>query len=46
MKIVDERETPKQNIKKERKEQAGTEGIVKGWKLNDFAVHSSKVFAN
>ena len=26
---------------KDRKEQGGTEAIVKGWKLNDFAVYLS-----
>ena len=26
---------------KDRKEQGGTEAIVKGWELNDFVVHSS-----
>ena len=43
MKIVDERETQKnnKNTKKDRKEQGGTEAIVKGWELNDFVVHLS-----
>ena len=39
MKIVDERETQKTN--KDRKEQQGTEDIVKEWELNDFVVHLS-----
>ena len=29
------------NTKKDRKEQGGTEAIVKGWELNDFVVHLS-----
>ena len=46
MKIVDERETQKNNSNnnkknKDRKEQGGTEAIVKESKLNDFAVHLS-----
>ena len=48
MKIIDERKTQKKRIQKskktnkERKEQGGgTEVIVKGWELNDFAVHLS-----
>ena len=46
MKIVDEGETQKKKKKKrnrkkskDRKEQQGTEAIVKGWELNDFLVH-------
>ena len=41
MKIVDERETQKNNKKtnKDRKEQGGTETILKGSELNDFVVH-------
>ena len=39
IKIIDERETPKEN--KKRKEQGGTEAIVKGWELNDFVVRLS-----
>ena len=46
MKIIDEREMQKQkktskNRKEQeqgRKEQGGTEAIVKGWELNGFAV--------
>ena len=30
-----------QKHKKDRKEQGGTEAIVKGWELNDFVVHLS-----
>ena len=47
MKIIDEREMQKQKTKekqtnkKDRKEQAWTEAIVQGWKLNDFVVHLS-----
>ena len=33
-KIIDERETQKQN--KTKKEQGGTEAIAKGWEINDF----------
>ena len=46
MKIVDERETQKTTTttttkprNKDRKEQGGTEAIVKGSELNDFVVH-------
>ena len=39
MKIIDERNAKK--IKKNRKEQEGTEAIVKGWELNDFVVRLS-----
>ena len=48
MKIIDERETKKKTKKKQtnrekykkkdRKEQGGTEAIVKQWELNDFFV--------
>ena len=41
IKIIDEREThekTKQNKNKNKKEQGGTEAIVKGWELNDLAV--------
>ena len=48
MKIIDERETKKKTKKnqtnrekykkKDRKEQGGTEAIVKEWELNDFFV--------
>ena len=38
MKIIDARERQK---KKDRKEQWGTEAIVKGLELNDFDVHLS-----
>ena len=48
MKIIDERETKKKlkkkqtnrekYKKKDRKEQGGTEAIVKEWELNDFFV--------
>ena len=43
MKIIDKRETKKKsNNNKDGKEQGrggGTEAIVKGWELNDFAAH-------
>ena len=42
MKIIDEKERQKQKKKQQkkvRKEQGGTEGILKGWTLNDFVVH-------
>ena len=39
MKIIDERNAKKR--KKNRKEQEGTEAIVKGWELNDFVVRLS-----
>ena len=44
MKIIDERETEKKNKNKKnkskyRKEQGGTEAIVKEWGLNDLAVN-------
>ena len=43
MKIRDERETQKKATKKttnkDRKDQGGTEAIVKGWELNDFLAH-------
>ena len=50
MKIVDERETQKtttttttkkKQTNKDRKEQGGTEAIVKGSELNDFVVYLS-----
>ena len=45
MKIVDERETQKQQqqkINKQRQKGARrTEAIVKGWELNDFVIHLS-----
>ena len=41
MKIIDDRETEKKKNKKDRKEQVGTEAVVKGWELNDFVVHLS-----
>ena len=49
MKIVDERETQKKKkqqqqrkiTNKDRKEQRGTEAIMKGSELNDFVVHLS-----
>ena len=30
-----------QKSNKDRKEQGGTEAIVKGWEVNDFVVHLS-----
>ena len=39
MKIIDERKM--QKINEDRKEQGGTEAIVKGWELNDFVVRLS-----
>ena len=43
MKLVDERETQRTTKKKnkDRKEEGGTETIMKGWDLNDFVVHVS-----
>ena len=43
MKIVDERETQKttKQTNKDRKDQEGTETIVKRPELNDFVVHLS-----
>ena len=42
MKIIDERETQKQNkTKTKTKEQGCTEAIVKGWEVNNFVVHLS-----
>ena len=39
---MDERETQKQKQKnKDRKEQGGTEGVIKAWELHDFVVHLS-----
>ena len=45
IKIVDEREMQKKK-NKGRKEQGGTEALLKGWELNDFVVHLSLVFSN
>ena len=40
MKTIDERELQKTTKEKQRQKGArGTEAIVKGWELNDFAVH-------
>ena len=33
------RNARKEKIEKDRKEQGGTEAIVKGWELNDFVVY-------
>ena len=42
IKIVHERETQKQKkTNKDRKEQGGTEALVKGSELNGFVVHLS-----
>ena len=48
MKVVDERETQiattaknNKQTNKDRKEQGGTEAIVKGSELNDFVAHLS-----
>ena len=44
IKIIDKRETQKQKktkTSKDRKEQGGTEAIVKGWELNGFVAHLS-----
>ena len=42
-KILDEKETQKisktKTKNKDRKEQGGTDAIVKGWELNDFVLH-------
>ena len=45
MKIIDEKEI-QQKKNKDRKEQGGTEAMMKGWELNDFVVHLSQVFLN
>ena len=42
MKTIDEREMQKTTKEKQRQKGAmGTEAIVKGWELNDFAAHLS-----
>ena len=41
MKILDERETQKQQKNKQRKEKGRIKAIVKGWELKDFVVHLS-----
>ena len=42
MKTIDERKMQKKQKNKQRQKRArGTEAIVKGWELNDFAVHLS-----
>ena len=50
MKLVDERKTQKATTtttnNKDRKEQGGTEDIVKRSELNDFVVHLSQVFSS
>ena len=55
MKILDERETQKNNKRKNKQtnkkiktktSKGRTEAIVKGSELNDFAVHSSRVFSS
>ena len=46
MKIRHERKTHKKQRNKDRKEQGGTEAIVKGLELNDFVEHLSKVSSN
>ena len=38
---MDERETHKKSTKKDKKEQGGTEAIVKAWELNVFVAHLS-----
>ena len=45
MKIVDVKDTQNatKKINKDRKEQGGTETIVKGWELNDFVMHLSQI---
>ena len=39
MKTIDQKETQKKKKNKDRKEQVGTEAIVKRWELNHFVVH-------
>ena len=47
MKIIDEKEIQQKKKKnKDRKQQGGTEAMMKGWELNDFVVHLSQVFPN
>ena len=43
MKTIDERQLKKTTQEKQKKQEGarGTEAIVKGWQLNDFAVHLS-----
>ena len=42
MKKIDEREIKKRRKNKQKQKEArGTEAVVKGWELNDFAVHLS-----
>ena len=49
MKTIDEREMQKKNKKKQKKNKQrqkgarGRETIVKGWELNDLAVHLSSL---
>ena len=49
METIDERELQKNNKEKNKQRQKGargTEAIVKGWELNDFAVHLIQVFSS
>ena len=41
MKIIDKKNKKRIKTNKDRKEQGGTEAIVKGWELNNFVVHLS-----
>ena len=43
MKTLDEKEFQKTTKEKQKREKGarGTEAMVKGWELNDFAVHLS-----
>ena len=49
METIDERELQKNNKEKNKQRQKGargTEAMVKGWELNDFAVHLIQVFSS
>ena len=49
METIDERELQKNNKEKNKQRQRGargTEAMVKGWELNDFAVHLIQVFSS
>ena len=49
METRDERELQKNNKEKNKQRQKGargTEAMVKGWELNDFAVHLIQVFSS
>ena len=49
METIDKRELQKNNKEKNKQRQKGargTEAMVKGWELNDFAVHLIQVFSS